>query len=316
MDFRTSVPLPDAAVKLTYDSQILSLGSCFAVNMSAFFEYFQLQNVVNPTGILFHPIALERLLERAALNLKFSESQLVYHNELWHCPEAHSEVSSASKQEVLLRLNNAIDRTREAAQNATHVLITLGTAWVYREKENGAIVANCHKRPQNLFTKELLSPEQVRESLVALHAHLRVLNPDCEIIFTISPVRHVKDGFVENQRSKSALISGLHAFIDRQEKATSYFPAFEIVMDELRDYRFYAQDMIHPNPTALQYIWECFSKSWISSQTQSEMLLVDSIKRALAHKPFNPETAAHKQFVLNLEQKIVDIQTRIPRLRF
>ena len=258
MEFRTIISIPKSAFPIDYSSRIFSIGSCFAVNISEKFSYFKFRNVVNPTGILFHPEAISRFVNDAVHQRKFSEHDLIFQQERYHCFDAHSDLSGSDPAGVVELLNNAISQAEQDIRAASHIIITLGTAWVYRLLIDGRIVANCHKVPQKEFSKELLSVDRIRECVENIITDIRELNKAAEVIFSVSPIRHLKDGFIENQRSKSNLISALHeAIADHQH--VSYFPSYEIMMDELRDYRFYADEMIRPSRTAINYIWDRFS---------------------------------------------------------
>ena len=295
---------------------MLLLGSCFAENMAEKFAHFNFLHLVNPFGILFHPPAIEKFLDYAVNGKEFSQPDIFHHNERWHCFDAHSELSSADPDELIINLQNAAISTRAFLAGTTHVVVTAGTAWVYRNSI-GSLVANCHKVPQREFSKELLEVEAIDESFQNIIRLLKQSNPEIEIIFTVSPVRHIKDGFVENQRSKSHLIAGLHrALGSGAEKFASYFPAYEIMLDELRDYRFYADDMLHPSKQAIDYIWEKFTKAWVSAAAHEVMNDVAQVRKALAHRPFNPESESHRKFQEINRQKVESLQMRFPYMRF
>lgn len=312
MEFRTKVPIHLQEPKIGYSSKVLLLGSCFVENIGKKLESFKFENSLNPFGILFHPAAILDFLRNVLEKKQFSEEDVFHHNETWHFFGAHSDLNSSEKKEILNRLNSAVENTREFLKRATHVLITPGTAWGYRYLETGKVVANCHKVPQQKFDKELL---EVKEDLLATVEIIGKLSPSAAIIFTISPIRHLKDGFIENQRSKAKLISGVHDVLSETAQ-THYFPSYEIMMDELRDYRFYAGDMLHPNSIAVDYIWEKFSESWISSEARQVMKRVDGIQKGLSHRPFNEASTAHQKFLQDLQEKIRQLQTEYPHIRF
>lgn len=317
MHFTTQIPISKSNHTLDYDSRVVSLGSCFAVNIGQKFDYFKFRNITNPFGILFSPTALEKFIGFAVNNKTFTEADIFFHNERWHCFDAHSDMSHQDKNVLLANLNNAVNSTFEELKVATHIIITLGTAWVYRHKANNRLVANCHKVSQKEFSKELLPVNAIVENLQILRL-ISSVNPSATVILTVSPVRHIKDGFVENQRSKANLISALHEVMDNQQCQlnTEYFPSYEIMMDELRDYRYYAADMIHPSQTAIDYIWERFTNAYVSDGTQKTMLRVDAIQKGLQHRPFNPDSAAHAEFTANIRQKISDLQRQHPHIIF
>lgn len=288
------------------------LGSCFVENIGNKLEYFKYRNLLNPFGILFHPAAIKNFLENVRSGKQFLEEDIFHHNEAWHFFGAHSDLNSNEKSEILARLNSAVTETREFLEAASHVVITPGTAWGYRFRETGEVVANCHKIPQKNFSKELL---EVKEDLFESVKIVQELNPSAAIIFTVSPVRHLKDGFVENQQSKAKLISGVHEVIS-ETSHTHYFPSYEIMMDELRDYRFYAEDMLHPSSIAVDYIWEKFRETWISAEAAGVMNRVESIQKGLSHRPFNETSEAHQKFRQDLQEKIRELETKYPQIRF
>ncbi|WP_333600660.1 GSCFA domain-containing protein [Flavobacterium sp.] len=310
MEFSTKVPIQSSNQPIDYSSRIVSLGSCFAENIGKKFDYFKFQNSVNPFGIIFNPVAIEKLIFRAVTEHYFTAEDLFFHNDLWHCYEVHSELSHPDREVLLVTLNHLLKSTHHQITESTHCLITYGTSWVYRLKASNAIVANCHKVPQNQFDKEILSVTTIEQSIQHTIDVLRKINPECHILFTVSPVRHIKDGFVENQRSKAHLISAIHAL------QQDYFPSYEILMDELRDYRFYAEDMLHPNQTAIDYIWQRFAETTISETSFPIMEEVDAIQKGLAHRAFNPDSDSHQKFLQNLNQKIIRLQEQFPHMQF
>jgi hypothetical protein len=310
MNFTTPIPIAKSSNPIDYNSRILSLGSCFAENMGAKFGYYKFQGVVNPFGIIFNPVSIENLVSRAVNGQKFTENDIFFHNDLWHCFEVHSELSNPDKDAFLANLNALIESANNQITTSTHIIITYGTSWVYQNKSAEKVVANCHKVPQSQFNKTILSVETIEQSIHNTVNLIRNINPNCAFIFTVSPVRHIKDGFVENQRSKAHLITAIHNL------AQPYFPGYEIMMDELRDYRFYAEDMLHPSPTAIDYIWSRFFENYISERCFSTMEEVYTIQKAIAHKPFNPHSVAHQKFVANLQAKISTLQQEFPHFTF
>lgn len=316
MNFTTTIPISKSSNPIDYDSRIISLGSCFAQNIGEKFSYFKFQNTVNPFGIIFNPVSIENLISRVVNNQKFTENDIFFHNDLWHCFELHSELSHSDKTIFLDRLNQILSDFHLQIFKSTHFQITYGTSWVYRNKSSNSVVANCHKLPQSQFEKEILSVATIEKSIQNTIDLIQKVNPNCYFIFTVSPVRHIKDGFVENQRSKAHLISALHNFVTLSLSKCNYFPSYEIMMDELRDYRFYAEDMLHPSQMAIDYIWKRFSENYISEENFATMEEVCSIQKGLAHRPFNPNTASHQKFLNTLKNKIVKLQEQFPRINF
>ncbi|MBE9575231.1 GSCFA domain-containing protein [Flavobacterium proteolyticum] len=316
MQFTTKIPVQKSAFPIDYDSKVMLLGSCFAENMGKKFDYFKFQAITNPFGIIFNAVSLEKLIRRAVENRTFTENDIFFHNDLWHCYEVHSELSNPNKEVFLSNLNSILESTYRHIASLTHCIITLGTSWVYRNIETYEIVANCHKVPQKQFIKELLSINQIEESLQSIISLIHSVNPNCNFIFTVSPVRHIKDGFAENTLSKAHLIAAIHKTITHHPSPITYFPSYEIMMDELRDYRFYAEDMLHPNQTAIDYIWIQFFENYISESVFGLMNEICSIQKGLQHRPFNPNTENHQKFLNQLDLKIKAIKNQYPFIKF
>ncbi len=316
MDFRTEIPIQKSDFQIDYHSKLLLLGSCFAENIGEKFQYYKFQNTVNPFGIIFNSVSLEKLIKRVVEKNYFTENDIFYHNDLWHCYEVHSELSNPNKETFLDDLNAIIKSTNQQITDLTHCFITLGTSWVYRHNTSNEIVANCHKVPQKEFTKELLSSQDLEKSLQNIVALIHTINPKVKFVFTVSPVRHIKDGFFENNVSKGNLFSAIRNILSHRAESRCYFPSYEIVIDELRDYRFFEKDMLHPNQQAIDYIWEKFSSCYFSAETVTLIKEVEKIQKGLAHRPFNPNTEVHKKFVKNLEESIRLLQDKLPFLKF
>tara|TARA_R110001583_G_scaffold112186_1_gene261470 strand:+ start:12520 stop:13464 length:945 start_codon:yes stop_codon:yes gene_type:complete len=307
MKFRTNITLQKEHNQIDYNSKLMLIGSCFSENISKKLNYFKFNTFSNPFGILFNPIAIEKLITNA-INLKeYTAKDIFQLNERWHCFDAHSDLSAISKNELLENLNSEIKATHKKLKEASHLIITLGTSWVYRFIESDSIVGNCHKIPQKKFSKELLSVKKIITSLENCIALIKSINPTINITFTVSPVRHLKDGFVENSQSKAHLLSAIHQ-VTTNRNNIYYFPSYEIMLDDLREYRFYNSDMIHPNETAINYIWEQFKQVWISENSIAIMNEVETIQKGLAHKPFNPNSEQHQKFIVSLNRKIQDLE--------
>lgn len=316
MNFTTKISIQKCNHSITYDSKIMLLGSCFAESMGKKFDYFKFQNTTNPFGIIFNPVSLAKLVERSAQKEYFTEDDIFFHNDLWQCYEVHSELSHPDKAIFLSNLNSIVELTHRQIGSLTHCIITLGTSWVYRNIETNEIVANCHKVPQKQFSKELLSPEIIAQSIESILFTISVVNPNCTFIFTVSPVRHIKDGFVENTLSKSHLITALHKTITHHPLSITYFPSYEIMMDELRDYRFYTEDLLHPSQTAIEYIWEQFSEACFNLETSSIVNEIEHIQKRMAHKSFNPQSESHKLFKQKLASDCQSLQAKFPFMQF
>ena len=315
MKLTTPIKLSRQNPPINYSSKVLLLGSCFAQNMGAKLEYYKYQQCTNPFGILFHPVAIEKLITRAIDQTWFTSKDVFLQNEQWHCFLAHSKLSNTSEKDLISALNTALEKLRFSLLEASHVVFTFGTAWVYKHLEKDTIVANCHKVPQKEFVKQLLSPDDVSDVLLGIETKLRTINPTCSIINTVSPVRHIKDGLIANSRSKAHLIAGVQEIVS-PEKLNHYFPSYEIMMDELRDYRYYKEDLIHPNQTAIAIIWNAFKTSWVSPETTAMQNKIATIQSGKLHKPFNEQSKAHSLFKKELEMNISQVQEKLPWATF
>lgn len=318
MQFYTKVPISASANPIGYQSKIVSIGSCFAENIGEKLHFYQFQQTTNPFGIVFNSISIEIIIRRAIQKEYFTEKDIFFYNERWHCFEVHSELSTLDKDFFLKKLNEILADLLRQISISTHFLITLGTSWVYRKISSQEIVANCHKVPQKEFTKELLSLTEIQVSLENIVQLIAAVNLKCHFIFTISPVRHLKDGFIENQVSKANLILAVYNLMQnqKQESTLHYFPSYEIMIDELRDYRFYGGDLLHPNATAVDYIWSKFVETNIAKTAVATMSEVESIQKELGHRAFNPESILHQKFLQNVQEKIERLQKTHPFIKF
>jgi len=312
---QTQILLEKQTPTINYHSKLVLLGSCFAENMAEKFSYYKFQNEVNPFGVLFHPVAILDLLTRAYQNTVYTEKDVFFSNGCWQSFQAHSKLNSISQSEILERLNTALKLTQNHLKNASHVILTFGTAWIYEHIASKTTVANCHKQSQNEFKKSILSVDQLQITFESISSILKSFNPEVSLIFSISPVRHLKDGFVENNQSKAHLIAALHSVINSTEN-TYYFPSYELLMDELRDYRFYKEDMVHPNSIAINYIWEKFQSIWIDEKVNAIMHEVNQLQKGFAHKPFNPLSTEHTLFLSSLTKKAKALESQFPFMKF
>jgi hypothetical protein len=287
--------------QINYASEIILFGSCFSENIGKKLDYFKFKTASNPYGILFNPLAIENAIKECLENKRYTKNELTFDQGFWHSLNHHSDFSDIDSDSVLNKINTRITKTHVGLKTVSHLIITFGTSWIYELKESKKPVANCHKIPQIKFNKRLLSVNEIEESIRTIKKCVLNRNPEATIIFTVSPVRHIKDGMTENMRSKAHLLSAIHNSTDEK---SNYFPSYEIMMDDLRDYRFYKEDMIHPNKTAIEYIWERFCYSWVSKEMNEIQKEIDKIQKGLSHKPFNPDSTNHKNFLSELESKI------------
>lgn len=314
MKLQTKIPLEAFEYPFGYENKVLLLGSCFAENIGDKLAYHKFQSTVNPYGILFHPLAIERVLQDAYNDEVYGEETIFELEGVWKSFVAHSRLNSHTKGAMIDKLKETQSQLKRSIQEASHIFITLGTAWAYQHKETGIAVANCHKVPQKEFLKGLIPVTEIVASLKRQCTIIKHLNPKAQITFTVSPVRHLKDGFVENTRSKAHLIAAVHEVCDAKE--AHYFPAYELMMDELRDYRFYATDMLHPSQQAIDYIWEKFMGVYAFAKAKKILKEVQIIQQGLAHRPFNPESKQHRQFLGKLENRIISLKKEYPHMKF
>jgi len=311
MEFRTKISIPNYPYPIDYHSKIFGMGSCFVDNMKEKLDFYKFQNLINPFGVIFNPVSINKLIQRIIKKEFFIEKDLFFHEDLWKSFQVHSKYNTNDKHSYLKNINEIIEKSHRFLKSSDWVFITLGTSWVYKYIETDEIVANCHKVPQRKFKKLILSPTEIKSSLERLVSLIQAFNPQAKILFSISPVRHLKDGFVENNRSKSHLHTALHPLINNE--TTFYFPSYEILIDDLRDYRFYERDYLHPNNLALEYIWEKFKSTLISPEIYEDLKLIGKIQKQFHHKPFskNKSILSTKQI-----EKINYIQKKYSHIRF
>ena len=312
MKFRTEIDITESPEKISYQNKIFGMGSCFVTQIQNKFDYYQFQNQINPFGTVFNPASIRKLLQYVINQQFLDEKDLFYHQNLWKSFDLHSSFNHPDKDEFLQTINDKISEANKFLKTADWLFLTFGTAWVYRHKASVNIVNNCHKVPQKEFEKILLPSTLITEELKEIIRLVKTINPGIKILMSISPVRHLKNGFVENQRSKAHLITAVHQL----ESEIFYFPSYEILLDDLRDYRFYKDDYIHPNKLAINYIWEKFSASFISKDAIHTMQRIEKIRQGLAHKSFNPGSIMDTERLIKLQQKINQLQQQYSWMKF
>ncbi|MGI9527109.1 MAG: GSCFA domain-containing protein [Weeksellaceae bacterium] len=310
MKLYSEVPIKPISRKINHQSKILSLGSCFATEMGQKLQEYEFQTLINPFGTQFHPLAIEHTFNRIYAREPYIESEIYHHGGLFFSWDHSAKFSKSKKEQVLEAINTNIDEANTFLGETTHVIITLGTAWAYYLSQGEFFVSNCHKISQKYFEKILLSQEQVYESLRNMILKIYDVRPEAEIIFTISPVRHLRDGFRENQVSKGVLQYAIHQVLNDFEEI-NYFPSYEIALDELRDYRFYAEDLAHLNDVGINYIWDKFSANYCTEHTLKLNAEIEKIKKALSHKPFNADSITYKKFLYDTQKKAEAMQTQL-----
>jgi len=316
LDFRTKVDVEPYPFSLTYKTPALFCGSCFTENIGSIMVERKMPILVNPFGVVYNPISVKLVIESILRAKPFDDSDLNYRNGLWFSYLHHTSYSSPIKERCLELINTDLNKASAFAKGMEYLLITFGTARVYYLKEDDQPVANCHKIPAKEFNNRLMSVEEIANSWSTLIDDLLTRTPDLKIIFTISPVRHWKDGAIGNQLSKSILNVAVHELIKKYPNNAFYFPAYEILMDDLRDYRFYADDMLHPSKAAVGYIWEMFKNSFVDQDSLALMKSIEKIISAANHRPFNPNTKEHRAFLETTLDQIKMIQSKHLELDF
>ncbi len=303
MQFRTELYLKESKRKITHSDKIIGLGSCFVDSIGNKLNLGKFRILQNPFGTLFHPVAIENALARIHSAVYYTESEIFNRDELYFSWDHHTSFNKTSLRSALEGINSQLEKANEFIQNTNVFILTFGTSWVYKIKQLDLIVANCHKVPAQHFEKVLLTDAQIKSSIKNCFNFILDINPNAQIITTISPVRHIKDGLIENNISKSRLISNLSELVSQFDNV-EYFPAYELMMDDLRDYRFYKEDLIHPNDMAVEYIWDKFSEKYFTEETSIKIRTAEKIHSSLSHRPMNTSSIAYKTFLFNVMKKI------------
>ncbi|MDX2002401.1 MAG: GSCFA domain-containing protein [Chitinophagales bacterium] len=313
--FRTEFPIEEAKLKLNYSHRIFCMGSCFTESIGAYLVGYKFKTFINPFGIVYNPLSIHNQMQMLLTDKIFKREDLFFHNEVWNSFFHHGKFSHPDAEMALENINNTLDRARKELMRTDLLIVTLGTAWVYEFLKTSQVVSNCHKVPEKEFRRFQLSVDKIADTLGTTLNQLKKLNPKLQVLFTISPVRHMKDGAAENQLSKATLLVAVHKMI-RQCNYAHYFPAYEIMMDDLRDYRFYEADMVHPSSIAIEYIWEKFYKAYIDKRAFMVMMQIEEIDAARNHRPRNPHSEAHKAFLKKALVKIMQLKAAYPDLDF
>jgi hypothetical protein len=303
MKFRTEIEIEKFESTIEHSSNILTMGSCFAENIAQYFRDFRFNVLSNPFGVLYNPISILNSLNIAIKRKAFLKSDLIQHQSEWHSFYHHSDFSNHDVDEIINNINSGIKRTNDFLKSTDVLIVTFGTAFVYQHIKSKAIVSNCHKIPQKEFKHFMLSLTEVKNAISEIVKIVRTFNPKVKFIFTVSPVRHWKNGAVNNQLSKSTLLLAIDEVVNDMANC-KYFPSYEIMMDDLRDYRFYNSDLVHPNKMATDYIWEKFSSSICSDSCIQTMKEISKIVSARNHRVRNVNSDEHQKFVSSMINKI------------
>ena len=293
MDFQTKVELPAGLPPVSHAERILLMGSCFAENMGRLLAENKFRVDMNPFGILYNPLSVSTALVEILKGKVYQEKGLF---------------SASSPEEVLEKINTRLSQAHRSVHELDWLMLTFGTAYVYEQKETRQVVSNCHKLPESCFNRRILSVDEIVNEYTSLITSMVARNSHLKVLFTVSPIRHIRDGMHANQLSKSTLLLAIDRLQQLFPDHVFYFPSYEIVLDELRDYRYYADDMLHPSPLAVRYLWERFSEAFFSA--------IEDITKDLSHKPFHPESEAYQRFLGQIVLKIERLNGKYPYLDF
>lgn len=306
---------------ISHAHKLFLIGSCFTENIGEKLKKHKFKVLENPNGILFNPVSVAEAVINVVENKQYTKDDLFNYNEGWHSWQHHSRFSGITPEDALQKINDATQQAHNYLKTADYILITLGSAWIYTltdkalNAKTGTVAANNHKAPADWFERRLMDVGQVITVLGTMLDRLGALNENINVIFTISPVRHLREGVIDNNRSKAVLITAVHYLLE-QLKKLYYFPAYELVIDDLRDYRFYAEDLVHPNYYATQYVWEKFVNACMNDDTKKLMEEITAINLAYNHKPFNATSEMHKKFLATNLQKVKHLQEQYSYLDF
>lgn len=321
MKFRTDFDIKKLEPSITHHHKLMLVGSCFTENIGDKLRKHKFNVFENPNGILFNPVSVSETLINVIENKEYTEKDLFEYNEGWHSWQHHSRFSGVSMEDALQKINSTTQYAHQFLKQADYLLVTLGSAWIYTLTDlalnatRGIVAANNHKAPASWFDKKLLRTDQAIVVLATMLDRLGAFNPNIKIIFTISPVRHLREGAINNNRSKAVLIQAVHDLLEKLQQLY-YFPAYELVIDDLRDYRFFAEDLVHPNYYATQYVWEKFIDSCMGEDTRLLMAEIADINNAFNHKPFNANSNQHKTFLQNYYNKTTLLKEKHPHLNW
>lgn len=307
MKYRTEVEIAKYPFSIGYNTPTLFIGSCFTENIGAIMRENRMPVLINPFGVVYNPFSIDKCIQNLIESRAYADVDVHCRNGLWYSYDHHTRFSSPSIEECLQRINSAVGEGHKFLLGVKNLVVTFGTARIYRLRSNGEVVVNCHKVPAKEFDHQLMTVDEIVATWSSRIGQLLEMNRALKIIFTVSPIRHWKDGAEGNQLSKSTLIVAVHTLVQMFPNNAFYFPSYEIMMDDLRDYRFYDDDMLHPSPMAIEYIWAKFAKSFIDKESEGLIAQIRKILQAAGHRPFNPATAEHQRFVVQTLSQIAQI---------
>lgn len=314
MNLQTIVHIPKSSFEISHQSKILLLGSCFSENMGAKLLEHKFDVHVNPFGIMYNPFSIHRGINRLLDKIAFTKGEFILHNDLYHSFMHHGSFSGASLDEAVSAVNDKFISASQQLENADVLLITFGTSYIFRWKETDEVVSNCHKIPADKFIRQRLTIEEITVKWTELLQRILYVNPGIKIVFTVSPIRHFKDGAHENQLSKAILHLSVDKLMSKFSENLFYFPAYEIVIDQLRDYRFYTDDMLHPSTLTQNYIWRRFSDTFFSVETEGINSEWKKLFQSLSHRPYNINSEAYQSFLHRTIEELETFEKRYPFL--
>ena len=314
--FFTPVDMPHSLPRLAQAQRLMALGSCFATEMGGRLAAAKFQCDVNPFGVLYNPLSIATALRQIADGQPYAADDLFFANGCWNSAMHHSSFSMPTVEETLKAINNRLQQAHAGWNRLDALLLTLGTAWVYCDRETDRVVGNCHKRPERYFRRTMLTVDEIVEALSDVLDSYWTATPSMQVLFTVSPIRHIRDGLHANQLSKATLLLAVEQLQQRYPDRVAYFPAYELLLDELRDYRFYATDMVHPSEMAVEVVWDRFVQACFTPEAMALNLEIQEIAKALQHKPFRPESEAYKHFLGQIVLKIDRLNEKYPYLDF
>jgi hypothetical protein len=314
-DFRTEIQITDAPRQISHNESLFLVGSCFAEHIGAKLLAHKFQLIENPFGILYNPLSILKFFKSIAKEKNYTPKDLESKDGIYCHFDAHGRLNDADQQIVCQNLNNSIQLSFQQIKKVSWLILSLGTSFYYEHRVKKTIVANCHKFPSSQFLRKRLSVEENFQTLTRISSIVKNLNPNINILLTVSPVRHIRDGLQENQLSKAALLLAVNQ-LQQSEENVFYFPSYELLLDDLRDYRFYKSDMLHPNTQAIEYIWQKFETSFIHPESRLINNKINEFIRGLNHKAFHPKSEKHLVFLRNLLKRIENFEADYPFIPF
>lgn len=310
MDFFTKIDISQSDFKIDYNSNLFFMGSCFAENIYLRFTERKFHTFANPFGVVYNPLSIESQIAKIVEDAPYTDQDIFFDGEMWNCWDAHSSCSNSNRDQCIKGLNETLCKSRNFLKETDVVFITLGTAFVYFLKETGKVVSNCHKQNATCFDRHLISVDEAASALNNILAELQKIKRDIHVVFTVSPLRHLNDGAHGNNLSKSTLLLAI------EKAGLGYFPSYEIVMDELRDYRFYANDMTHLSSTAEDYIFERMEETFCTPQTITHTKQVEKLMKMANHRIVNPGSAKAESLTHQITLKAAELERLIPGFKF